>query len=116
MHELSIADSIIKTSIRERDNRGYVRVEAIGLRIGTLSDIVPEALSFGFEALTKGTEMESTRLEIETVPTRGKCKACEGEFAVEQFLFECPECRSREVTLTQGQELEIAYLEFDDSN
>ena len=113
MHELSIADSIIKTTKRERDNRGYGQVEAIGLRIGALSDIVPDALTFGFEALTKDTEFESTRLEIETVPVRGICKNCKNEFEVDQLLFECPACSSRDINLTQGQELEIVYFEFE---
>ena len=116
MHELSIADSIIRTTIKWRDSQGCGKVETVGLRLGTLSDIVPDALQFGFEALTKGTDMESTRLQIETVKVKGRCRACETEFEIDDLLFECPSCQSRDIKMTQGQEIEIVYFEFDDTN
>ncbi|MGD8605331.1 MAG: hydrogenase maturation nickel metallochaperone HypA, partial [Anaerolineales bacterium] len=65
MHELAIADSIFRTVLAEIDKNGYARVSAIGLRIGLLTDVVPEALTFGFEAIARGTSLEHTGLKIE---------------------------------------------------
>ncbi len=114
MHELSIADSIVKTVLGEMSRRHLRRIEAIGLRIGALSDIVPEALEFGFQALTADTLLAGVRLEIEHIPVRGHCNNCHQDFEVQKFIFVCPQCGAVEVKVSQGTELDIAYLEIDE--
>jgi len=116
MHELAIAETIYRTVREAMDHEGYRTVHRVGLRIGALTDVVPESLNFGFDAITRGTRLESTRLEIESVPIRGQCNGCGEEFAVERFEFVCPRCGGRDNRLAQGDELEIAYLEVDREN
>jgi len=114
VHELAIADSIVKTVLGEMTRRRLSRIEAVGLRIGALSDIVPEALEFGFRALTADTILADTRLDIERIPVRGHCSKCHVDFEVEKFVFICPECGAVEVKVSQGTELDVAYLEIDE--
>lgn len=114
MHELAIANSIMNTVLTEADKQNLKSIIAVGLRIGALTDVVPEALEFGFGALTAGTKLEGTRLKIESVPVAGLCNECHRKFEVEGFIFVCPECGSYDVTVEQGQELDIAYIEVDD--
>ncbi|UCG61124.1 MAG: hydrogenase maturation nickel metallochaperone HypA [Candidatus Zixiibacteriota bacterium] len=52
MHELAIANSIMNTVLTEADKQNLKSIIAVGLRIGALTDVVPEALEFGFGALT----------------------------------------------------------------
>jgi hydrogenase nickel incorporation protein HypA/HybF len=112
MHELSIATSIVETVTMEMQRRNLPRLEKIALRIGALSSVDPEALRFGFEAITAGTPLAKTRLEIEHVPVHGKCHTCGLDFLVEDFIFACPSCQSGQIEVTRGEELEIAYLEI----
>ncbi len=114
MHELGIADSIIKAVIQKMEEAGYARVDVVALRIGALTDIVPDALEFGFDVLTRDTVLENTELKIETVPVRGTCKECGRGFEVNEFIFICPNCESRRIEMSSGDELEIAYIEVDD--
>ena len=116
MHELAIADSIFRTVLAEIDKNGYARVSSIGLRIGLLTDVVSEALTFGFEAIARGTPLEHTRLEIERIPIIGRCRTCGSENQIERYLFVCPHCGSRDIDMIQGGELDIAYIEIDDEN
>ena len=113
MHELSIASSIMKTVLNEVENRKYKSVLTISLRIGALTDIVPDSLSFGFEAISKDTILEKTKLLIETVPIQGSCKNCNYDFEVFSFIFRCPNCSSDNIDVSQGNELEITYIETD---
>ncbi len=113
MHELAIAETIFRTVCETMERNEYRTVRCVGMRIGVLTDVVPESLTFGFDAITKGTPLESTRLEIESVPIRAVCNGCGEDFAVERFEFVCPRCDSRDNRLTQGNELDIAYLEID---
>ena len=115
MHELAIANSIVETVLEEADKKNLGPIIAIGLRIGALTDVVPAALEFGFTAITAGTPLESVKLVIENVPVRGRCAGCGVTFDVQGFVFVCPSCGSANTKVVQGQELDIAYLEVDDS-
>ena len=115
MHELAVAESILNIANAEMEKRNLIAIESICVRVGVLSDVVPEALQFSFEALTKGTKMDGTDLQIETIPVRGRCHGCRQEFEVLDYVFECPLCDSRDIKLTQGDELDIAYMEVKDN-
>ena len=114
MHEVGIANSIIETILQTMKEKGYARVTTIGLRIGALTDLVPDALEFGFEVMTRGTPLADARLAIEAVPVHGECRSCGKTFDVDQFIFVCPHCSGRDIRMTSGDELEIAYIEVDD--
>ena len=114
MHELSIASSIVKTVQLEIEKRNLTSVTKIALHVGALTDIVPDSLSFGFEAITKNTNLENTELQIEIVPVKGVCKKCNHNFEVVEFVFVCPSCSSNDISMSQGNELDIAYIEAED--
>ncbi len=114
MHELGIAQNIVDAVLLEMKNRHLPSVSAIALRIGVLTDVDPDALSFGFEILAKETPLGPVKLSIQRVPVRGVCESCNAEFEVEEFVFVCPRCSSRSIKLTSGTELDIAYLEVPD--
>ncbi len=68
MHELSIAAALLETIDEEQRVHGFDRVLRVRLRIGRYSNVVPEALRFGFEALAAGTVAEGAVLDFEEVP------------------------------------------------
>jgi hydrogenase nickel incorporation protein HypA/HybF len=70
MHELSIAAALLETIEEERGRHGFERVVRVRLRIGQYSNVVPEALVFGFEALAEGTVAAGAVLDFEDVPGR----------------------------------------------
>lgn len=115
MHELRIAQNIIESVLAEMSRRGLRSVRGVGLRIGELTDIVPESLEFGFDVLISSTALAGAQLEIERVPIRGQCRDCGSEFTVEDMQFLCPACGANRVKLLQGQELDICYLEVDET-
>ena len=114
MHELAIANSIVNTVLEEAKKHNSKSVLAVGLRIGALTDIVPDALEFGFTAITIGTLLEGSELKIEQVPVKGECESCGESFEVQGLCFVCPACGAADVTVIQGQELDIAYIEVSD--
>ncbi len=114
MHELAIAESIIKTVLDEAEKRNLGRIKKIAVRVGALTDIVPDALQFGFEAASADTGLAATQLEIKTIPVTGKCKGCGNEFNIEEHIFMCPVCESFDIEMTSGDELDIEYIEADD--
>ena len=116
MHELSIAQNVIGFLRKEAEANGYRLIESVGLRIGELSDVVPEALSFGFEALTKDTDLEKTQLHIQMVPVTAECRKCRARFKVNDHVFLCTACGHAGLRVVEGQEIEIDYIEIADDN
>lgn len=96
MHELSIANAILETVREERLRRDGARVGVVGVRVGELSGVNPDALRFSFEALTTGTELAPLQLEIELCPRRERCRTCGQTFAPADFVFVCPACGGRD--------------------
>lgn len=65
MHEMGIASSVIEAVRAEAARRPGARVTKVGMRIGELSGVDRESLTFCFEALVKDTELECAALAIE---------------------------------------------------
>jgi len=114
LHEIGIASSILETVDAEARKHPGEKIIAVGLRIGELSSIDRDALTFAFEALTRETPWENLKVEIEWCLRRQKCLGCGGEFAVEGYELTCPKCGESRSTCIGGTELDIAYLELEE--
>lgn len=113
MHEAGIMESALEAACGRARAEGASRIHRIGLRVGTLSGVEPDALRFAFESLSPGTAAAGARLEIDTVPARCRCPDCELEFEVDSgFIFTCPKCRRLTGELSQGREMELTALEI----
>jgi hydrogenase nickel incorporation protein HypA/HybF len=110
MHELSVAREIISAVELEVSKRGLTDVSEIKLKIGALAGVAPESLNFAFTASTIGTAFEKTKLTIEWIYVKGKCKTCGENFVIDDLIFLCPNCDSTDIEILQGEELDIEYL------
>ncbi len=114
MHELGIANSIL-TAVREEASRHTgSRLVAVGVQIGELSGVSPDALVFSFETLVKGTELDPLELRIDNIPRRQHCPSCNFDFDVENYATNCPHCGERRTHLIGGDEINIIYVEYDE--
>jgi hydrogenase nickel incorporation protein HypA/HybF len=139
MHELSIAESILAAVRAEAEKRPGAHIAKVAVRVGVLSGVEPDALSFGFDCLVQGTELEPLALVIESVPRRQRCPTCDLTFDVPNDTIEvsedgamrsaldsglripdpgrllaCPRCGRADTTLAGGEELQMSYLEIDE--
>jgi hydrogenase nickel incorporation protein HypA/HybF len=114
MHELSVAQniiSIVKEYLPDGQKNSLKRVK---VKIGKLSNILPDSLLFGFNALIKETNLEGAKLEIEHTPLKIKCSDCRGESDLEEFAFNCPACSGNNIQVISGDELTISEIEIED--
>lgn len=114
MHELAIAQAIVDRARTASERNGGGRVLKIGLRIGEISGVEPDALSFGIEVLCKGTALEGLALEVEQPRRRLRCTACATEFVPDGFAVACPACGSPSSDCIAGQELDVTFIELED--
>lgn len=70
MHELSIAMSILESVEEEVEQRQCGTVEAVHIRVGEQSGVVPDALRFAYQVAVQETQFAGCRLVIEPAPGR----------------------------------------------
>lgn len=122
MHELSLAQEVLRTVNDSARDNGIRRVTRIKLVIGKMSGVLPEALRFSFDA---GREIvpawtpglfAATRLDIAEKEATAKCRRCGEAFPVAD-LFDlprpCPACGSTDLSLDGGLEMFIDLFEGD---
>lgn len=111
MHELSIMDSTLRIAIQHAEAQQATRIHRITMRIGELSGVAMDALTFAFEVLSNDTPASGAELEIERVPARCRCTGCGTEFTPEGPIFTCPDCGELSATIVQGREMELVSME-----
>jgi hydrogenase nickel incorporation protein HypA/HybF len=114
MHEMGIANSVLDAVRAEAGRFPNGHIHKVGVRIGELAGVDPDAMSFCFEALVRGTDLEPLALEIEYCPRRAQCRACGHRYASSVEVPGCPECGWMEAQFLSGDELELTYLEVED--
>jgi hydrogenase nickel incorporation protein HypA/HybF len=114
MHEASIAQGIIETVQQLRaDGTASGRLLKVFIRVGRLTAVIPDNLCFLYGVMVEETELAGSSLEIEMIPISGRCRACGEQFEIDEPSFLCRHCRSPEVEILSGRELEIAALEVE---
>jgi hydrogenase nickel incorporation protein HypA/HybF len=114
MHEMGIANSVLEAVRTEMGLHPGTYPCKVGVRIGEMAAIDPDALRFCFEAITREADLESLELEIEVCPRRHRCQACGRDFVVRDCDSRCPQCASLDTECIGGDELELAYLEVEE--
>src|SRR3954454_3780014 len=109
MHELAIADFVVRISSAHAAGRKVCKVD---LRVGHLRQVVPSALEFSFGLVAEGTELEGAELAIEVVPAGGRCRTCGSDGPLPQFPLQCRACGGFDVEVLRGEELLVDALEI----
>lgn len=104
---------VMESTLQAASDAGATRVNTIRLTIGELTGIVPDALEFAFEALSRGTIAEGGSLEITLVPARSRCTECGNEFSHDGIDRRCPACGSFLCEVLGGDELIISGADVD---
>ncbi|QGF23101.1 hydrogenase maturation nickel metallochaperone HypA [Raineyella fluvialis] len=114
MHELGLLRSVADAVSAAAARAGAIGVQAVGLRVGTLSGTVPEALEGAWPIAVADTVAEGARLELEVVPATVWCPRCATDQPIDEFFaLTCPVCGTPTGTLTHGREFEVTWADLD---
>ena len=112
MHEMTIAQNIVSIVEDMIGTHPGKTCKSVHVKIGELTAVVPDSLTFAYQALTADTDLASSSLIIESLPILGKCRQCASVFGVSDFEFSCPHCSSQNIEIQQGKELHVEKLEL----
>lgn len=111
MHEVALCRAVVATVAGRADGRAVTRVS---LRVGHLRQVVPEALDLAWQAVTDGTDLAGSTLDVEHIPAVAHCHTCGHDTTLEWPVLVCAACESRDVTLVSGEELLVASFDVRD--
>jgi len=116
-----VTSQIVQRVLAEAEKRKAKKVTEVHLVIGKLTFLGLEQVHFAYEALTKGTIMESSKLVIEEQEGVVKCNHCgyEGGFKYDDDplyhvpvpTLKCPKCGSV-VNIAAGKECTIKSIKL----
>jgi hydrogenase nickel incorporation protein HypA/HybF len=110
VHELSLCRSIAGIAARHAGGRP---VSVINIRLGQLRQVVPGTLVYCWELVSEGTPLAGSRIAVEAVPARIRCRACAGVTEVGGLpRFACGHCGGTDAEVISGEEFLITSLEL----
>lgn len=114
VHELSICGSIADIVTRHAAGRP---VKVINVRVGQLRQVVPDTLVYCWELVSAETPLAGSRISVEPVPVRVRCRSCERVTDVGAIpVFACGGCGGFDVEVVSGEEFLITSLELESSS
>jgi hydrogenase nickel incorporation protein HypA/HybF len=87
-------------------------VRAVHLRVGQLRQIVPDTLVYCWSLVNEGTPLETTVLEVESIPAAIRCKPCDHTQTLHELLLVCENCGGSDVEVVAGEEFLITTLDL----
>ncbi|MFZ5559000.1 MAG: hydrogenase maturation nickel metallochaperone HypA [Pseudomonadota bacterium] len=113
MHEMSLAEGVVRICEDAARSQGFSRVKALWLEVGPMAGVELDALKFCMDVVTRGTLAQDARLEIVETEGRGWCLQCSRPVAIAARYEACPECGGYQVQVTGGDEMRVKELEVE---
>lgn len=111
MHELSMADGILKAVITNAEENGATEVIEVIVEIGKLALLNPEQVKFMLDVLSEDTIANGAKFIMEEIPIEIECKDCNyigiahgDDLDHYAPMVECPKCESKLVNVTNGKD------------
>lgn len=110
MHELSLAQDILRLVEASARREGFRRVGQLRLEAGALAGVEVSALRFALDAMVPGTCLDGAHILIDQPPGTGWCQRCEASVTLDSRSDPCPKCGGYPVRPTGGDALRVVDL------
>ncbi|QLG88420.1 hydrogenase maturation nickel metallochaperone HypA [Chitinibacter bivalviorum] len=110
MHELSLAENVIRIVESAALKARAQRVGRVRLGIGALAHVDADTLQFCCELAARQTLLADAIFEVEQTPGQARCNDCQQEVALEKIGFPCPQCGGFDLLVTAGEEMQVLEI------
>ena len=114
MHEVGILTQALEMAEEAAARESARRILRLKLRVGALAGVVPEAMAFAFDVVSKGTLAEGGVFEWEEVAVLCRCRSgCPDFHPEDTAVFACPVCGTPSWEVLEGRELHLIEVEVE---
>ena len=110
MHEVAIAEGVLRIVRDAARANAAARVHTVWLELGALAHVEPDALAFCFDAVTRGSVAEGAKLEIERTAGAAWCMPCSERVPLARLGDACPLCGSYQLQVLDGDEMRVKEI------
>jgi hydrogenase nickel incorporation protein HypA/HybF len=110
MHELALANGIVRMVEAAASREHFLRVAQLRLEIGALAGVEPQALRFALTAMMTGSCLAGGEITIDETPGLARCLDCDAGVEIASYIDPCSRCGSYALQATGGTELRIVDL------
>ena len=135
MHEWSLAEGIIQTSLEVARNNNASRIVSMTIALGELQDVERELVEFALSELKRGTIAEGAEIKFMEEEALFRCRDCGHEWRLKEVgdkfdrmaredvhfipevvhaFLECPICGSRDFEVVHGRGTYIREIEIEE--
>lgn len=133
MHELALADAVVKAALRAADDAGMERIERIVVKVGELQQIEKDLFEFSLTNVlpAQDSRLADVEFDVAEEAVRFECRACGAGYGREDINLEtaeqgeavhfipelshafarCPSCGSPDFDITAGRGITLERLE-----
>ena len=105
MHEMSIADGVLRAVLDAAGRCGARKVLRVELTVGQMRLVVPEALEMAWQVVSEGTIAAGAELAVVETPMEARCRHCGQKFAPRIDNYLCPGCGLADVDILAGDDI-----------
>lgn len=113
MHEMSIVQALVKQCETQAKQNGATKVLNIYVKIGVLSGVEVHFLKSAFDLFKHDTICETASLHVQIQKIVVYCKKCNKTSTLQKHEFVCPECKSIELDVIDGEDMMLMKLEME---
>ena len=107
MHEKHQVEHIVQEAVKIAEQKKITKPTKLVLVIGDGLGFDNTSVNLYFEAMTEGTILEGTKLEIKNTPAYLKCTKCGKDFIKIRSQLDCPTCKVQGLPSDKGKEFFI---------
>ena len=116
MHEMSIAEELVKQVVDVARENGGRSVGEVEVELGVFRQVVPEALEIAFAVVAEGTVAEGAVLKMTEKGIVGLCRVCQNRFEASLKTFQCPKCNEADVEIIEGDDIMLTSMAVEIDN
>ena len=113
MHELPIAESLLKISLQYAEKANAKRINDLNIVIGELASMVDDSIQFYWEIIAKDTIAENATLHFRRVPAELQCMSCLEKYHPTDKELVCPKCSGVGAKIIKGEEFSLESIDVD---
>jgi hydrogenase nickel incorporation protein HypA/HybF len=133
MHELALADSVVRTALQAAADAGMDRIERIVVKVGELQQIEKDLFEYSLTTVLPATDprLDGVEFDVAEESVRFRCRVCDTAYGREDvdlggedhdeavhFIPElshafarCPSCGSPDFEITAGRGITLERVE-----
>lgn len=123
MHELSMADAMVKTILDVAEKNEAEEIIEVTIEIGKLTMLNPEQLRFLLDVLSEDTLLHGSKIIINEIPVEIKCNSCDFKGSTDLddsdhylAIVVCPQCGENDLEVTAGRECNVQKIKIEKSD